>query len=426
MTTLMVMRHLAFKGILTIMAIAPDALAQMPVQGSRAAFEVRSSHLSDIGLQDAMSRALASSPVLRGAHDEIAATAGAALQAGLRLNPVLSTEVEDTRRNTRKTTVMIGIPLELYGQRNARIVAADAGTNAAVAELASTRSDVLSTVAQAYFDVMAAQERISLSQATLEVAKKVTEIAGKRVSAGKAPPIDATRARLAQSNSELELGEAKADLEAARYALAATWGSREPDFGNAVADLSSFPDRPEWNVLKERLARSPQFEMARAEVTKRQTLAALEQSRRHVVPTLSIGTKRDQEVSRTEFVVGLSVPLPLFDRNQGNIVEAKSRANKASNALEATQVRLSMELQRASAKLGAAHESSRTLESVILPGAQDAYHTATRGFEAGKFGFIDVLDSQRTYFQARMQYLQVLANAYAAAATIDRILGTPP
>ena len=415
MPSLPVTRCLVFLGIFTTSVFTLPALAQMPGQGS-----------AEIRLQDAVSRVLASNPVLRSANNEIAATAGAALQAGLRPNPVLSTEIEDTRRSTRKTTVMIGIPLELYGQRRARVAAADAGTSIAVAEAAGTRSDVLATVAQAFFDVVAAQERISLSESTLQIAAKVTEIAGKRVSAGKVAPIDATRANLAESNSKLELGEAKAELQAARYALAATWGSQTPDFGTAVADLSVFPERPEWNVLKEQLARSPQFVMARAEVTRRQALAALEQSRRHVVPTLNIGTKRDQEVSRTELVVGLSVPLPLFDRNQGNIAEAQSRVDKALNTFEATQARLSADLQRASTKLGAARDSSRTLETVILPGAQEAYRTATRGFEAGKFGFIDVLDSQRTYFQARLQYLQVLANAYAAAATIDRILGTSP
>ena len=63
------------------------------------------------------------------------------------------------------------------------------------------------------------------------------------------------------------------------------------------------------------------------------------------------------------------------------------------------------------------------MRTAILPAAQQAYDAATRGFEAGKFSFLEVLDSQRTLFQARARYLDQLANAYQAAATIDRILG---
>ncbi|MNN92101.1 Cobalt-zinc-cadmium resistance protein CzcC precursor [compost metagenome] len=59
----------------------------------------------------------------------------------------------------------------------------------------------------------------------------------------------------------------------------------------------------------------------------------------------------------------------------------------------------------------------------MLPAAQRAYQAATQGFEAGKFSYLEVLDAQRTLFQARIRYLGVVANAWQAATTIDRILG---
>ncbi len=61
--------------------------------------------------------------------------------------------------------------------------------------------------------------------------------------------------------------------------------------------------------------------------------------------------------------------------------------------------------------------------SKVLPGAQEAYSAATRGFEAGKFGFLDVLDAQRTLFLSRIRYITALAESYQAAIAVDRILG---
>ena len=86
-------------------------------------------------------------------------------------------------------------------------------------------------------------------------------------------------------------------------------------------------------------------------------------------------------------------------------------------------MRLANELQQATRQLSVSRTSADSLKDTVLPAAQQAYEAATRGFEAGKFNFLDVLDAQRTWFQARVRYLGVVANAYQAATTIDRILG---
>lgn len=383
-----------------------------------------SERAGELTLQEALTLSDRYSPVLKAASLEIDATNAAAVQASVYPNPVLSTELEDTRKSTRKTTVLVGIPLEVSGQRGARMSAAASGRTVASAELANARAEVHGNVIQTFFEVVIAQERWTIAQATYELAAKASDVAGKRVAAGKVSPVEETRAQVAQANSALEITDAKSELSAARYALAATWGNSEPIFSKALATLSDVPSRPEWSVLEAKLAKSPQLGVASAEVTRREALAALEQSRSHVIPTLNFGTKRDQELGRTELVIGLSIPLPLFDRNQGNIGEALSRTEKARTTMDATRVRLSTELHRAFTRLNAARESLQSLNSTILPGAERAYKAATRGFEAGKFSFLEVLDAQRTFFQARAQYLTVLANAYAAAAAIDRIVGT--
>jgi cobalt-zinc-cadmium efflux system outer membrane protein len=125
-------------------------------------------------------------------------------------------------------------------------------------------------------------------------------------------------------------------------------------------------------------------------------------------------------------VVGVTVPLPLFDRNEGRLQAALSRADKAEDDYRATRIRLVGEARQAASQLALARNSAETLKTTILPAAQQAHDAATRGFEAGKFGFLDVLDAQRSLLQARVRYLGVVASAYHAAATLDRLLGRQP
>uniref|UniRef100_UPI0013020BB5 TolC family protein n=1 Tax=Pelomonas sp. KK5 TaxID=1855730 RepID=UPI0013020BB5 len=91
--------------------------------------------------------------------------------------------------------------------------------------------------------------------------------------------------------------------------------------------------------------------------------------------------------------------------------------------LDATRLALLAELQQAGERLALARRSLQTLQGTVLPAAQDAYEAARKGFDAGKFGFLEVIDAQRSLLQARSRTLHTLAAAWQAAAVIDRITG---
>lgn len=235
--------------------------------------------------------------------------------------------------------------------------------------------------------------------------------------------MEETRARVDAANAQLELAEAQAELESARQGLAAALGEAEPRFGMVAADAAVVPQRPAAPQLMSRLDASPSLVASRAEVERRRALIEVERTRARPDVTLSVGSKRDNELGRTQAVVGVSIPLPLLDRNQGAIFEATKLADKAGDELEATRLRLGSELRQASSRLSVTRTSLATLQSVVLPAAQSAYEAATKGFEAGKFGFLEVLDAQRSLLAARARYLNTLAAAYHAATAIDRIVG---
>ena len=158
---------------------------------------------------------------------------------------------------------------------------------------------------------------------------------------------------------------------------------------------------------------------------RRKALTEVEQSKRVPDVTVSAGMQRSNETQRNMLLLGVSVPLQVFDRNQGNLLEALKLEDKARDELQGTTVRLHSEVTQAHDRLSTISTEVQVLQSDVLPGSKSAYDAATIGFENGKFNFLEVLDAQRTYFTAKSQYLKALAEAHRAAAEIDRLLGNP-
>jgi cobalt-zinc-cadmium efflux system outer membrane protein len=378
-------------------------------------------------LQAALALAADANADLSAARHELLAVDGAVLQAGLPPNPSLSVERIDTRRantnDTRETTFLLSQPLELGGKRQARVRAAERERDSASAQLGATQADIRADVIDGWFAVLAAQEQSRLAQEASELARRAAAATGRRVVAGKVSPVEETRARVAASTVQLDLLRARSTLAVARKRLAAMWGNPAPRFEKADGDLDTLPSLPDQALLHHRLAQAPAMALARAELGRRRALAQVELTRRVPDVTLNLGSKRSEELGRSQAVFGISVPLPLFDRNQGNVLETARRVDKARDELTSTALRLDAELAQAREDFDVAREQALALRGEILPGAQSAYEAASTGFEYGKFGFLDVLDAQRTLLQAKSQYLNALAEAHRAKSAIGRILG---
>ncbi|WP_431194709.1 TolC family protein [Achromobacter xylosoxidans] len=149
----------------------------------------------------------------------------------------------------------------------------------------------------------------------------------------------------------------------------------------------------------------------------------VEKSKRYPDITLSAGVARDNEQGRNKAQFGVAIPLPLFDRNQGNVYSATMQSYKAQDMYRELESRLTADLLQSVSQFDLAANSAREYRATVLPGAAEAYDSARKGFEAGKVSFLDVLDAQRTLSQGNIGYLNVLASAYQASADIDRILG---
>ena len=378
-------------------------------------------------LPQALEMAWRLNPELSAAQNEILAIEGVRTQAGTYPNPTLGFEVEDVRPQTRTSTLLLTQPIELGGKRAARIEAAERARDIAAVQLAARRSEVRSAVTAAYFAALIAQERERLAEASLQLACTAREAARKRVAAGKVSPIEETKARVAEANVRLEQVQAQSELRSSLQNLKSTIGTQDVAVDRLDGSAEALPPVRPVDSLEQRVADAPVLRRAFLEARRQGALVELEQARRIPDVTVSVGARRarDNFENRTQAIVAVSIPLPFFDTNKGNIVEALRRQDKARDEALALQQRLLADAYVAQQRLNTAREAAQVLQREVLPGATEALVAATKGFELGKFSFLETLDAQRTLFQARAQYLRALAEAHGAAADLDRLIGDP-
>ena len=374
-------------------------------------------------MDQALETAFANNPDLAAAQWETGIAQGERQQAGLIPNPEVSWEAEDTRRNSRTTTVMINQPIELGGKRGARIEVASRAQDAAGIELERKRNVLRADVIQAFYSSSTAQQRLLLSRQSLELAERGLRVAQGRIKSGKSAPVEGTRAEVQLSEVRLELRRAERDEASAYQRLAQVMGAPLPAFVSVGDPGRSMPTVPDSSLLLNRIGETAELRLAKLQIDQREASLGLEKAQRIPDLTVSIGSQYDERERERVNVVGLSMPIPLFNRNQGNVLAAARRTDQARDLRNASELRLRTEIQTTLDQWMTANTEVASFNQTILPAAQSAVDTATRGFEMGKFNFLDVLDAQRTLISARTQYIQAIAEATDAWVRIERIFG---
>ncbi|NWD26552.1 TolC family protein [Pseudomonas yamanorum] len=384
---------------------------------------VQEASAQTLTLESALQTAFANNPDMAAAQWEIDIAQGGRQQAGLIPNPVASWDAEDTRRNSRTTTVKLTQTLELGGKRGARIDVATRAQETAALTLEQRRNVLRAEVIDGYYGALRAQERLDLAQRSLALAERGLVVANGRVTAGKSSPVEATRAQVQLSEIRLEFNRAQMGLTDAYRRLAASTGAASTDFQAVATQAQAAPTLPSPAQLLARLEQTAELRLAELQIVQGEAALGLEKAQRIPDLDVSIGSQYDASVRERVNVVGVSMPIPLFNRNQGNVLAASRRADQARDLRNAAELRLRTETRQALDLWQTANTEVRSFNQQILPAAQSAVDSATRGFEMGKFNFLDVLDAQRTLIAARTQYLAATAQATEAWVRIERIYG---
>ncbi len=415
------MRYAAFLST----AIALAQIASINIASAQTDTESSASVIESdapMTLAMAMRLALANNPDIAIVKREYEATEGAVLQGQARPNPELAIAQEDVRQATRSTSAQLSWPIEIGGKRAARITSSERGRDVALSDVAVRQSEIRAAVIAAYFEVLTQQERVRLAQETTALASRATDAASKRVVAGKISPIEESKAKVAELGSKLELSQAQGELRATRQKLSLLWGNPVPRFERVQASEKTEVTNLSPELLEQRLSQSTYVKRAKFELQRRQALSQLERTKRIPDPTVNFGVKRSADVGN-QVLLGITIALPVFDRNQGNLLESLKREDKARDELSAVKLRLRGEVLMAFERLAIQRSEVDVLSRDVLPSVQAIYAAALKGFDAGKFSFLEVLDAQRSLIQTQAQYLRAVAETYRVSSDIDRLIG---
>jgi outer membrane protein, heavy metal efflux system len=383
-----------------------------------------------VTLQEAVDAALANGPVLAAFPFEFRAAEGRIRQASLRPNPEAVFETENVGGSLpgfdrSETTAGVSQRIETGGKRRARIKAASADLEVLRRDYRGARLDAIARVRSAFVFLLGAQERLSLAREGRGIASRLADATSERAAAGAVSPIEETRARVALSLAETEVARAAREASAARRDLAAAMGLPEPAFTSAAGTLDEEVAVPDLGDLMARLPENP--DLARWEAERDRRAAAAAAARTLAFPDVSAfgGWRRLEEENANTFAFGVSVPIPLFDRNQGAVREAESLAAKVEEERRAVFLSLRARLAQRHAAMAAAAREVRTLRDEALAGARSAYDAVREGYDLGKFRYLDVLDAGSALVEARRRHVDALVALHAARIDVERLIAAP-
>lgn len=419
--------------VVTSLPVAAETVRRRPAT-AQAAPTARASVPGTIAIrtpQQAVDLALSRAPILRSAEAGRRAAEGERVQAGLRPNPEFSVSGENfggTRSyaGTRslQTTYSLTQRVEVGGQRQARIGAATSAVVMTALEVEAARLDLVREVLRALAEAVAAARGIDIARERVRLASEVVRATQGRVDAGREPFVQQRRAEVARETAAVALERAERDADLALRALTVLLATPRVDISPARATW--FDDLGPRPALAPASVPQGQLDRSRLDALIAQRRAELELQRRNAIPDLTVngGVQRFRESGGdSAFVMGFSIPLPVFDRNQGNILRAGAELNRAEADAERGRLYLDASLTDAERRLEQAWRAAYSLRRTVLPAALEAAGFAREGYAEGKFSLLEVLDAQRVLSDVREQLNGALLDVQQIRADIGRLRG---
>lgn len=386
----------------------------------------------ELTLRQAMALAVVRNPRLRAFGWEVRRAEAQILQAGLWPNPEIEAEFENFGGNKEfsgtqslETTISLAQTFPLGNDIERRRELAGYESRLAGWDYEAARLEVLTEVTQRYVALLAAERRVTVAREALQLAEQVQETTRKRIDAGAAPPIEATRAAVPVATARVALRRAERQQEAARKQLSLMWTSGEPTFDAVSGSLEQLQSLPTPEQLVALINQNPDVARWATEISARQAEARLAEAEAIPDVTGQIGYRRLNESDADALVAGISLPLPIFDRRQGDVLAARLGAVSARQRQREAELRLEAVLSDAYARLASAYDEATAIRDEALPPASEAFDVTRGAFEKGDVTFIDVLDAERTLVELRTQHLDALADYHATVAEIEGLIGQP-
>lgn len=412
----------AVLGLLCFATPALQAAAAEPVSAE-----------TELSLQEALNLFLQSHPELSAYAAESLARAAEISQATRFINPELAVEVANVAGSgsysgfdVAETTLQLSQQIELGNKRQLRRGLAELEHERALRDLEVATVEVQARIAKHFWVLLAAQERRKLADEQVALATATVAVVEEKIAAGRAPSVEKFRFQSALADACLDREKTLLALTAARQTLADHLGLETAALGKVVGDLTRLPLLPAYAEIQAQLGKSPEIARRQLESEAKRRDLALARANRIADPTLALGLRHYQESDDNALIFGFSLPLPLFDRNQGNVQAANHRLAAAQAQAVNGLIQSRAGLTESWQSLAASTTEAQVLREEIIPSAQQTYEAASYGYQFGKFGVLEVQDAQRSLVEVRARYLDVLLAAQLAAIELQQLLGQAP
>lgn len=375
-------------------------------------------------LRQALVLAMVHNPELASVSWTVRMAEARRVQAGLPPNPELAFDIATFGAlSTAERTLGLAQVIFLSGKLERQTQVAALERDLAGWDYEAKRIAVYSATTKAFVALRAAQENIALAEQIVTVSQKLVATAAERVASGKASPIEEMKAKVELGKVRMAMERARQEVQIARSRLASLWGSTEPKFTTVDAIFDLGPDVPPAERLTELLAQNPDVARWATEMQLRHAVSKLENAKAIPDPSIGGGFKKEGDGARNGWTAGVSIQIPIFDRNQGGIREAEYGMAQAHEDRRTAETQAYRDLAEAYQLMAMARAQGAILQAQVLPEAQKAFDASTEGYRQGKFVYLDVLDAQRTLFDAKVQWVQTLADYHTARANVEALIG---
>ncbi|MFL9499746.1 divalent metal ion exporter subunit IhpA [Rhodopseudomonas palustris] len=381
---------------------------------------------------NALQRALNASPRLTAAVRDVGIARGQRIQSGALINPEISYEQDNSfgsgaYRGTRsaESTLQISQMFELWGKRDARIAAGQAGLDAASIGRQAVRLEVLSETAIAFVTVLGLQRRIQILDEQIAAIDAITPLLQRRVEAGASSVAETGRAEVASALVKADRERTRSALATARRELAILMGDTAPKFAAVSGRLEAIGKPPAFQSVIAAIDANPQLVRWKAVYAQRNAELLLARLKPYPDVTVAAGWRRYNETGDNAVRLSVSVPIPLFDQNQGNILSAQENLAKIAAERQANRNTLIVVAGRAYDSLQGSLRELAILRDTAIPKARDAATAISEGYGQGRYSLLEVLDAQGSVAQARLREQEAQQNFHVAVATIEGLVGNP-
>jgi len=377
----------------------------------------------------AIQMALDNNPELQAFRSEIKARESAKTQSGLIPNPELEVEAVNIfgNKNYRgfdnsEITTQINQNILLAGKISKRVKLAESDIKLAEWDYETRRIELITEVRKTFQQVLSTQFQIRKNRELITISEGFITNLKKRVDAGKISPTEISRAQIIFNALQIELNRLKSQYENQKSGLISLVYEPGLTIDSLAGELVIPFDMPVYDSLLVQLENNPKLKRYESIYERQKALINLEESKAIPDLTLSAGIKRLNDSGVNTYLIGASMPIPLFDRNQGSIAQAKIHLGRKRAEYESVKNKLTLRLKVHFNHFVTLRETAQRLAEESIPEAEKAFNIIKEGNLVGRFAIIDVLDAERTLFELQNQYLDVTGQIHATQTEIEGLI----